>query len=105
MEDFSEGMIQCPFLFEVSTVISGACPKGADKFGELYASLNNLPLILFPADWDKYKKKAGYIRNVEMANNAAALIAFWDGVSPGTKHMINIAKEKKLEIFIHLNHY
>ena len=50
----------------------------------------------FPADWDKHGKSAGYKRNLEMAENADALIAFWDGESRGTKHMIDIAKEKNL---------
>lgn len=104
MMDFAEGMIECPFLFEISSIISGTA-KGADSFGESYGRYANIPVIQFPAEWDKYGKRAGYIRNVEMAKNADALIAFWDGESHGTKHMINIAKERNLQIFIHLNHY
>ena len=38
------------------------------------------------------------MRNVEMAENANALIAFWDGKSKGTKHMINIATERNLPV-------
>ena len=51
----------------------------------------------FPADWDKYGKAAGYKRNGEMARNADALIAFWDGKSRGTKHMIDLAKKYDLQ--------
>ena len=44
-------------------------------------------------DWDKYGKSAGYIRNTEMAEAGDILVAFWDGKSKGTEHMINIMKK------------
>ena len=59
---------------------------------------NNISLMCFPADWNKYGKRAGYIRNEQMAKEADALIAFWDGKSKGTKHMIDIARSKGLLI-------
>lgn len=76
-------------------IVSGKA-RGADSLGEKYANENGLNIVEFPADWDKFGKSAGYKRNVEMAENADALIAFWDGDSRGTKHMIDIAKEKNL---------
>ena len=72
--------------------------RGADRLGERYAKERGYKIRYFPADWDTYGKSAGYRRNVEMASNADALVAFWDGVSYGTKHMIDIAKEKGLAI-------
>jgi len=62
------------------TIISG-CARGADALGMLYAKLRKLPVERFPADWQKYGKQAGYLRNIEMANRADALVAFWDGRS------------------------
>lgn len=76
-------------------VVSG-CAKGADSLGEIFANEFMLKINKFPADWETYKKSAGYKRNVQMAENADALIAFWDGKSKGTQHMINIAREKNL---------
>lgn len=76
-------------------VISGTA-KGADKLGEKYASLRGYEVISMPADWETYGKRAGYLRNEEMSNIADALVAFYDGSSPGTKHMIDIAKDKGL---------
>lgn len=76
-------------------IVSGKA-RGADSLGEKYANENGLNIVEFPADWDKHGKSAGYKRNLEMAENADALIAFWDGDSRGTKHMIDIAKEKNL---------
>jgi hypothetical protein len=54
----------------------------------------------YPADWERYGKSAGYRRNKEMALVAQALVAFWDGESLGTKHMIDIAHKYKLTIKI-----
>lgn len=79
---------------EVEIVSGGA--RGADKLGERYAKEHNLRLKIFPADWDKYGKRAGYIRNTEMAEYANCLIAFYDGKSKGTAHMIDLAPKYDL---------
>ena len=80
-------------------IVSGTA-NGADKLGEKYASEKGYPVKQFPADWDKYGKSAGYKRNEEMAKYADALIAFWDGKSKGTGHMIDLAKKHELGIRI-----
>jgi len=82
-------------------IVSGHCSKGADKWGEEFAEVYNKKLKIFKANWFKYGLKAGYLRNIEMANYADALIAIWDGKSKGTKHMIDIAKKKDLKVYIH----
>ena len=92
---------KCDFLLseKVKThdiVIVSGTARGADKLGERYARERGYELEAHPADWDKYGKSAGYRRNQEMAEVADAVICFWDGTSKGTKHMIDIAKEKKL---------
>ena len=76
-------------------IISGTA-RGADTLGERYAKEKGYEVLRFPADWNTYGKRAGYIRNKEMAENADACICFWDNISNGTRHMINIAKEKRL---------
>ena len=84
---------------KITTIISGAA-RGADQLGEWYGHVHDIPVEKFPANWKKYGKRAGYLRNVEMADNADALIAFWDGTSRGTQHMINIALEKRLLVMV-----
>lgn len=69
------------------------CARGADTMGKQFAEEFGLKVLEYPADWEKYGKSAGYRRNREMAKVADALIAFWDGESRGTKHMIDLAKE------------
>ena len=74
--------------------------KGADLLGRRYAEENNIPIDSYPALWATQGKQAGYIRNERMAENANALLAFWDGESAGTKHMIETAKRKGLQVRI-----
>ena len=78
-------------------IVSGGA-NGADILGEQYAREQGYRLKQFPADWTHKGKAAGYIRNQEMANYADALIAFWDGFSKGTHHMIETAKQCKLNV-------
>ena len=78
-------------------VVSGTA-RGADKLGERYAEEKGYPIQKFPADWKKYDKGAGSIRNEQMAKYADALIAFWDGVSSGTANMINWARHYGLKV-------
>lgn len=78
-------------------VVSGTA-RGADTLGERYARERGFQLRRFPADWDKDGKKAGMLRNYRMADNADALIVFWDGTSRGTANMINIARKKNLPV-------
>ena len=78
-------------------IVSGTA-NGADKLGEQYAMVKGHIVEKFPANWDKHGKSAGYIRNEEMAKYADCLIAFWDGKSRGTKHMIDLASKHNLKI-------
>jgi hypothetical protein len=72
--------------------------NGADTLGEVWALDRGHWVKYFPAYWDKHGKKAGYLRNEEMAKYADALLAFWDGKSKGTKHMIDLAKKHNLKV-------
>jgi len=82
---------RCPEGSEVS-IVSGMA-RGADRVGVLAAKELGLQLHKFPADWDKHGRGAGYRRNADMAKFADALLAFWDGKSRGTKHMIETMRE------------
>lgn len=78
-------------------VISGGA-RGADRLAEKWAFERRHSRTIYHADWKEYRKQAGIIRNIQMANNADALVAFWDGESPGTRHMIDAAIKKGLLI-------
>lgn len=79
------------YKFLISEVVSGDA-IGADSLGAEWASVNSIPVKHFPAEWDKYGKSAGFIRNAEMGEYADIAICFWDGKSKGTKHMIDTMK-------------
>lgn len=78
-------------------VLSG-CARGTDSLGEYYATSRHYKIKRYPAKWEKHGRFAGFIRNREMAADADALVAFWDGESRGTEHMISIAHEKGLHV-------
>lgn len=86
-------------------IVSGTA-RGADRLGEQYAKIAHYNITRFPAAWDTYGKSAGYRRNAEMAKfasegeNIGVLIAFWNGKSRGTKHMIDLAKKYGLKVYV-----
>lgn len=86
-------------------IISGTC-RGADRMGEKFAYDTGIEVERFPANWNDLGKRAGFVRNAEMAkyacedNNVGILIAFWDGKSKGTKHMIEIARKNGLSVYV-----
>ena len=85
---------------EITTIISGNA-IGVDKLGEKYAEEYKIDTEKYPANWNLYGKSAGYKRNVTMAERADGLIAIWDGGSVGTKHMIDIARKKGLDVWVY----
>ena len=80
-------------------VVSGMA-RGADMLGARLARDYKLRLHKFPADWDKFGKSAGFIRNEQMAKFADACFIFWDGKSPGSKSMIDLARKHNLKLMI-----
>lgn len=83
----------------ITEVISGAAP-GVDTVGANWAINRRIPLISMPADWDTHGKAAGYIRNEKMAKEADACLIIWDGISKGSKHMIDIAVKQGLHLCV-----
>ena len=84
--------------FTITEEVSGTAP-GVDRCGEQWAAAREIPIASFPANWALHGRSAGYKRNAEMAAYAEALIAFWDGKSKGTLHMIDLAKKHGLQVF------
>lgn len=81
-------------------VVSG-CAPGVDQLGEQWAAQNGIPVRQFPADWARYPRRAGRMRNAEMANYADALVAIWDGASSGTRHMVQTMQALGKPVYIH----
>ena len=83
-------------------IISGGA-RGVDRLAGEYAVSQGIGFTEYPADWDKYGKRAGFIRNYAMVGAADAVIAVWDGTSPGTKHSIEFARSCGKRVFVYLN--
>jgi len=86
--------------FKITEVLSG-CSGAVDTEGEAWALRHEKMLHKHPADWARYGKKAGPMRNEAMAKQADALIAVWDGVSRGTADMIRRARKHKLKVYVY----
>lgn len=74
-------------------IVSGGA-RGVDKMAERYAQERGLHLMVLLANWDAHGKRAGFIRNEEMGNISDGLLAFWDGESRGTRHMIAYMRQQ-----------
>lgn len=90
-----------PYKEDITEIVSGVA-NGADKLGIKYSEKYMVPLKEFPARWDLYGKKAGILRNNEMAqylskkDDSMALI-FWDGKSKGSENMISLLEKYNIK--------
>jgi hypothetical protein len=83
----------------LTRVVSGGA-RGPDTYAENWARLNKVPLTVHKPDWDKHGKSAGYIRNVDIVHDSDLLLAFYDGSSKGTRHTMNLAKQKGIKVYV-----
>ncbi len=63
------------FVTDSDCIVSGGCPRGADRFAELYARAHGLPIIIFHADWSRHGRTAGFVRNKYIADSSDLLVA------------------------------
>lgn len=80
-------------------IVSGGA-NGVDRLAERWAIENSAKLSVFKAEWDRFGKSAGMIRNKKMREYANGLIAIWDGYSKGTKNMIMEARSHGLTVLV-----
>ena len=74
-------------------------PRGADRIAYQEAQKLGLNVEPHPALWEEHGKKAGLLRNKEMAEGGAFLcIAFWDGLSTGTLDMMCQAVKRGIPV-------
>lgn len=84
---------------KIDTIVSGGA-KGIDTYAEQWADKNGLNKIIHLAEWDKYGNSAGYRRNIDIINDADAVMVFWKDNSPGTKISIDLAKKEDKPTFV-----
>lgn len=81
------------------SIVSGMA-RGADALGYMFAHKNNIQVYEYPANWPKYGKRAGYVRNEAMGQFADGLVAFWDKQSRGTAHMIQFMHKQNKPVYV-----
>jgi len=75
-EDYWEVLQAFQELYSKGDVIvSGGCPQGGDRFAEIIAKEYDIPIKLYRAEWEKYGRGAGFIRNTDIARESDVLIA------------------------------
>lgn len=87
-------------ISEEIEIVSGKA-KGADTLGEQYAKERGYKIKEFPADWTGLGRKAGPLRNEQMAEYANACVVFWKNKSRGSEDMISRSKNHKLKLKIY----
>ncbi len=75
-------------------VVSGGA-KGADSLGARFAREQGIKLTEYLPDWEKYGKRAAFLRNEDIIKNSNFVLAFWDSVSKGTANSLSISKRLK----------
>ena len=83
-----------------TVVVSGGA-KGVDTVAEEEAGRRGVKVVVHRAQWQKYGKAAGVIRNRLLVNDCDKIVAFWNDDSPGTKSTIGFASKvgKLLRVF------
>jgi|SRR5712671_1244843 len=83
-------------------IIHGECPTGADKAASMVSEKLKCPEIKFRANWKKCGRTAGPIRNKEMLDETKPdmILAYPLRSSVGTKHMIRVARDMHIPIFV-----
>lgn len=80
-------------LPKISEIVSGGAP-GADLIAKEYAISRNIKYVEFRPDYSLHGRVAPLQRNYKIVSYSDIVIAFWNGVSKGTKNSIKHAKNQ-----------
>ena len=86
------------FLPEETTEIISGGAKGIDTCAREYALANGLKLTEFLPDYSRYGRAAPLKRNITIIENADLVLAFWDGISHGTKYVNEQCKKRSIAV-------
>lgn len=89
----------CTKRLHIKKIITGDA-NGVDSLARRYASEKSIYCVMYQAVWHEHGFAAGPIRNQQIINDSDILIAFWNGVSKGTKNSIDLAVKKKIPVVI-----
>ena len=84
---------------DVTEIISGGA-KGVDSCARAYAVANGIKLTEYLPEYEKYGRGAPLVRNITIIEHADLVLAFWDGTSHGTMHVIRNCKARGVPVKI-----
>ncbi|MEK6882556.1 MAG: DUF4326 domain-containing protein [Nanoarchaeota archaeon] len=88
---------------KIEMIVSGGA-NGPDSYGAEWAAQKGFPCLIFNAQWhDKnniYNKGAGYRRNHDIIKSCDICVSFYDGISRGTKHSMELCKQYNKKLII-----
>ena len=87
------------YLPKDAIIVNGGA-DGADQLAAVYSECNGYVYEAYDADWNRYGKQAGTIRNRELAKMITEAIFFWDGKSESTKELIEFVKQRGIKPLI-----
>lgn len=73
--------------WEITEIVSGGA-AGTDTLAELFAAELNIPITIHEAQWYRYGRAAGPVRNRRIVKDSNVMIAFLHADSQGTKNSI-----------------
>ena len=82
------------YLVDCDEVISGGA-KGVDLCAKEYAGKKGIPYVEFLPEYSRLGRAAPLIRNQKIVDASDFVLIFWDGVSRGTKYVIEYAEKQK----------
>ena len=87
---------------DTTEIVSGGA-KGIDTCAREFAKIHNIKLTEFLPKYERYKRGAPLMRNIEIVEYSDIVLAFWDGKSKGTKFVIETCKKKNIKCHVITN--
>ena len=86
---------------DVTEIVSGGA-EGTDTSARKYAMLHGIKLTEFLPEYEKYGRAAPLMRNLQIIENADLVLAFWNGRSRGTRHVIDECRKRSMPLVVNM---
>ena len=86
---------------DTTEIVSGGA-RGVDACAREYALRHGLKLTEYLPEYNRYGRAAPLKRNIAIIENADLVLAFWDGISRGTKYVIDNCKQRNIPVEVYI---
>ena len=95
------GRLEDYLPMDTTEIVSGGA-RGVDACARDYALRHGLKLTEYLPEYNRYGRAAPLKRNITIIENADLVLAFWDGVSRGTKYVIDNCKQRNIPVEVYI---